>query len=86
MIITKKDNVDIKEVMNDMVIPQKNYPVLEDELLFKSFYLFATGNEKVDVTFINKDDKEKNIEVSSISDENNKPEKLWNKVMYYKMF
>lgn len=83
MIITKKDNVDIKEVMNDMVIPQKNYPVLEDELLFKSFYLFATGNEKVDVTFINKDDKEKNIEVSSISDENNKPEKLWNKVMYY---
>ena len=26
MIITKKDNVDIKEVMNDMVIPQKNYP------------------------------------------------------------
>ena len=83
MIITKKDNVDIKEVMNDMVIPQKNYPVLEDELLFKSFYLFATGNEKVDVTFINKDDKEKNIEVSSISDENNKSEKLWNKVMYY---
>lgn len=83
MIITKKDNVDIKDVMNDMVIPQKNYPVLEDELLFKSFYLFATGNEKVDVTFINKDDKEKNIEVSSISDENNKPEKLWNKVMYY---
>ena len=29
------------------------------------------------------DDKEKNIEVSSISDENNKPEILWNKVMYY---
>ena len=83
MIITKKDNVDIKEVMNDMVIPQKNYPVLEDESLFKSFYLFATGNEKVDVTFINKDDKEKNIEVSSISDKNNKPEILWNKVMYY---
>ena len=83
MIITKKDNVDIKEVMNDIVIPQKNYPVLEDELLFKSFYLFATGNEKVNVTFINKDGKEKNIEVSSISDENNKPEKLWNKVMYY---
>ena len=44
MIITKKDNVDIKEVMNDMVIPQKNYPVLVDELLFKSFYLLCLGS------------------------------------------
>ena len=83
MIITKKDNLNVEEVMRDIVIPKNNYPVLEDELLFKSFYLFATGNEKVNVTFINKDGKEKNIEVSSISDENNKPEKLWNKIMYY---
>ena len=83
MIITKKDNLNVEEAMRDIVIPKNNYPVLEDELLFKSFYLFATGNEKVNVTFINKDGKEKNIEVSSISDENNKPEKLWNKIMYY---
>ena len=83
MIITKKDNLNVEEVMRDIVIPKNNYPILEDELLFKSFYLFATGNEKVNVTFINKDGKEKNIEVSSISDENNKPEKLWNKIMYY---
>lgn len=83
MIVTKKNNLNVEEVMRDIVIPKNNYPVLEDELLFKSFYLFATGNEKVNVTFINKDGKEKNIEVSSISDENNKPEKLWNKIMYY---
>lgn len=83
MIITKKDNLNVEDVMRDIVIPKNNYPILEDELLFKSFYLFATGNEKVNVTFINKDGKEKNIEVSSISDENNKPEKLWNKIMYY---
>ena len=83
MIITKKDNLNVEDVMRDIVIPKNNYPVLEDELLFKSFYLFATGNEKVNITFINKDGKEKNIEVSSINDENNKPKKLWNKIMYY---
>lgn len=83
MIITKKDSLNVEEVMKNIVIPKNNYPVLEDELLFKSFYLFATGNESVNVTFINKDGKEKNIEVNSISDENNKPEKLWNKIMYY---
>ena len=41
MIITKKDNIDILKVLDEIITPTESYPVLEDERLINSFYLFG---------------------------------------------
>lgn len=85
MIITKKDGKYIDDVLNQIITPTDAYPVLEDEKLINSFYLFATGNDEVELSFINEENREVNVTVHSISDENTKPEELYFKILYYNM-
>lgn len=83
MIITKKDGQNINEILNEIVTPIAAYPVLEDERLINSFYLFATGNEEIEVTFLNEENQEITIRVHSIDTLNTKPDELYNKILYY---
>lgn len=84
MVITKKDNQDIKLLLDEVIIPYSaSYPVYEDARLINSFYLFATGEENIKLTFINDTEEEQTIEVTSIDNENDRPNILWDKILYY---
>lgn len=84
MIITKKNGVEINKVLDKTILPLLNqYPVLEDEQFFKSFYLFATGEEKISLSFIDENEEEKNISIKSIKDYNEKCDNLLWKFLYW---
>jgi C-terminal processing protease CtpA/Prc len=82
MTITKKDNQDINELIDDIITPLDGYPVYDDERLMNSFYLFATGEESITVSFIDETGEEKTIEVTPI-DYEDKPDMLLEKFFYY---
>lgn len=83
MTITKKDNQDINQLIDEIITPLIGYPVYEDERLMNSFYLFATGKENILVSFIDEMGNEKTIEVTSTNNDYSKPDILWNKLFYY---
>lgn len=83
MILTKKDNIDIHEALDNIITPIDAYPVLEDDNLIKSFYLFSTGNSTISLSFINDSGGEITINVPSKDTENDKPEILWDKIINY---
>ena len=83
MTITKKDNTNVSELIKNVIKPIDSYPVLEDELLFNSLYLFATGDEYIDITFINDNNEYVTIQVHEIDEYNERPEDLFWKIMYY---
>lgn len=69
MTITKKDGVDINLVLtnlSDFVYPLS--AVLETETFYKSFYLFANGNDQTDVSYIDENGIEQTITVSDIGE------------------
>ncbi len=82
MIITKKDNKNIKDVFDEIVLSE-GYPVLEDEQLYKSFHLFSSGNDEISVSFIDEEGIEKTINVKTTDTDGTKPYDLYNRVNYY---
>ena len=82
VIITKKDNKDIKQVLNEIITPIQAYPVLEDERLLNSFYLFATGNDEISVSFLDEKNKEQTINIHSTDTLPKTDDLLW-KITYY---
>ena len=83
MIITKKDNIDIMKVLDEIITPTESYPVLEDERLINSFYLFGSGNDIINVSFLNEENEEITISVHSTNNSPSKPDELYYKIMYY---
>ena len=83
MIITKKDNIDIMKVLDEIITPIESYPVLEDEKLINSFYLFGSGSDIINVSFLNEESKEITISVHSTNNPPSKPDELYYKIMYY---
>ena len=83
MIITKKDNIDILKVLDEIIAPIESYPVLEDERLINSFYLFGSGNDIINVSFLNEENEEITISVHSTNNSPSKPDELYYKIMYY---
>ncbi len=83
MIITKKDNIDILKVLDEIITPTESYPVLEDERLINSFYLFGSGSDIINVSFLNEESKEITISVHSTNNPPSKPDELYYKIMYY---
>ena len=83
MIITKKDNIDIMKVLDEIITPTESYPVLEDERLINSFYLFGSGSDIINVSFLNEENEEITISVHSTNNPPSKPDELYYKIMYY---
>lgn len=83
MIITRKDNIDINKVLNEIITPNEAYPVLEDERLLNSFYLFASGNDEINISFLNEENEEITISVHSTNKLPTKPDELYSKLMYF---
>ena len=67
-IVTKWDGIDIKEAIDKVNIPMSE-GVLENERILKTFYLSGVGDNDVDVTFIDKDKKEKTITLQKLDSE-----------------
>ena len=81
MVITKKGDVNIDEVLNEVITPLNSYPVLEDERLINSFYLFASGDDQVRVSFLDDNNKEVTIDVHSTNNPPTKADELYYKIM-----
>lgn len=82
MIITKKDGTNIHDLLNEIITPNISYPVLEDKNLLDSFYLFSTGNDVLELSFLNDKNEEVTITVNSIVNESSNSTDLFNKIIY----
>lgn len=83
MIVTKKDGVPVKELIDEIIAPIDKYPVLEDEGIVKSLWLFSTGKESLDVSFLDESNNEKTIHVTTLPKEKFKYRA---NEYYYKLF
>lgn len=83
MIITKKDNIDIQKVLDEIITPKDAFPVLEDERLLNSFYLFGQGNDEINVSFLNEENEEITITIRANDNTTSKLDELYWKIMYY---
>lgn len=82
MIITKKDNIDIHKVLDEIITNIGAYPVLEDERLLNSFYLFGQGNDEINVSFLNEENEEITITIRATDNTTSKLDELYWKIMY----
>lgn len=82
MIITKKDNIDIHKVLDEVITHIGAYPVLEDERLLNSFYLFGQGNDEINVSFLNEENEEITITIRATDNTTSKLDELCWKIMY----
>lgn len=83
MIITKKDNIDIHKVLDEIITHIGACPVLEDERLLNSFYLFGQGNDEINVSFLNEENEEITITIRATDNITSKLDELYWKIMYY---
>lgn len=83
MTILKKNNIDVKYLIDTMYIPNTNYPVLEDAKLIKSILLFNSGGETIDLTFIDENNEEKTINIKQYNPQDQQPESsiIYNKII-----
>lgn len=70
MTITKKDGIPVYDLIDEVLAPIDKYPVLEDERLVKSLWLFSTGPEVIELSFLNDFGVEKTIQVETAKEEN----------------
>ena len=82
MIITKKDNIDIHKVLDEIITHIGAYPVLEDERLLNSFYLFGQGNDEINVSFLNEENEEITITIRAADNTTSKLDELCLKIMH----
>lgn len=82
MIITKKDNIDIHKVLDEIITNIGACPVLEDERLLNSFYLFGQGNDEINVSFLNEENEEITITIRATDNTTSKLDELYWKIMY----
>lgn len=84
MIITKKDNVPVENLIESVITPVPALPVNEDNNLLKSIYLFATGNETISLSYINEFNEEITIDVKNQSNglNNTKTDEIYEKIFY----
>ncbi len=83
MIITKKNNQEISKILDEIITPNSSYPVLEDERLLDSLYLFSTGDDEINVSYLNEENEEITITINSIKSDLSRPYNMYNKLMYH---
>lgn len=81
MIITKKDDMYVNDLLDSVITGYGAEPVKETDMLYKSMFIFATGNETVKLSYIN-GEEEKEIYVHSIGDYCSKCNEIYNKLNY----
>lgn len=81
MIITKKDNIPLDNIVEKVIIPFNNSSANKEyRTICQSALLFATGNEDISLSFINDSDIEQTIMVKSIGNYNDRYDKILEKL------
>lgn len=84
MIITKKDNEPVENLISSVITPIPALPVNEDNNLLKSIYLFATGKETISLSYINEFNEEITIDVTNQNEDliSTKTDDIYGKIFY----